>query len=429
MDTIDLDEAGTPELIERITAAIRVKGRITFADFMRMALYEPDLGYYMTPAVRSGRSGDYFTSPELHPLFGQLVGRQVVEMAELLSIEVRGRCSSPPDDPHRRTHSSGRDGDAEGQPITIIEMGAGRGLLAEDVLSVCEQSWPGWPKRLRYVVIDVSPRLIERQQERLSRFVSAGADVRWCRTLSEAASPGGLTGIVFSNELVDAFPVHRVVMRGGKLLEQYVTLDGDRLVEQEDRPSTPALPAYFDQAGIVLPEGFATEVNLDAVEWITTVGRTLRTGFVLTIDYGHAAEERYAPPRRLGTLACYAGHRRSETPYERIGRQDITSHVDFSALARAGRAAGLELTGLTDQASFLMGLGGAEAMEERLSQAAGVQREVELAAFQTLLAPEGMGRVFKVLIQHKGVPAPRLRGLSFRPFFVPPSLHSMGGPP
>jgi SAM-dependent MidA family methyltransferase len=401
METIDLDGAGTPELIERITAAIRANGRITFADFMRMALYEPDLGYYMTPAVRSGRSGDYFTSPELHPLFGQLVGRQLVEMVECFGDNL----------------------------VTIIEMGAGRGLLAEDVLSVCEQSWPGWPKRLRYVVIDVSPRLIERQQERLSRFVSAGADVRWCRTLSEAAPPGGLTGIIFSNELVDAFPVHRVVMRQGTLFERYVTLDGDRLIEQEDRPSTPALPAYFDQAGIVLPEGFATEVNLDAIEWMTTVGRTLRTGFVLTIDYGHAAEERYAPPRRLGTLACYAGHRRSETPYERIGRQDITSHVDFSALARAGRAAGLELTGLTDQASFLMGLGGAEAMEERLSQAAGVQREVELAAFQTLLAPEGMGRVFKVLIQHKGVPAPRLRGLSFRPFFVPPSLHSMGGPP
>jgi SAM-dependent MidA family methyltransferase len=445
------DDPGDPVLIDRIRGAIRSRGRITFAEFMRMALYEPGLGYYMTApdrfhgydgaghSARSGREGDYFTAPELHPLFGQMVGRQVIEMVEWLQraapIEVMGRGSAPPDNPHRHTHLSQGDAASTVQPITIIEMGAGRGLMAEDILTVCALRRPA---RLRYMVVESNPSLAAEQRIRLVRFAEAGIPVEWRRTIEEAASAvassatsstmtsamtsDGLTAIIVSNELVDAFPVHRVVMQGGRLLERYVTVEGDRLVERLDEPSTPALEQYFERFSIRLPDGFQTEVNLEAIDWVAKMSRLLGTGFVLTIDYGHSAEERYAPARREGTLACYAGHRRLERPYVRVGRQDLTAHVDFSALVRAGRESGLELTGFTDQTSFLLGLGAAEAMETRLAACDAIQREVELAAMKMLLAPDsmgGMGRAFKVLIQQKGVVSPRLSGLTFRPFVLP----------
>jgi SAM-dependent MidA family methyltransferase len=370
-------------LLDRIKEMIRAKGRLTFAEFMQMALYEPELGYYMSPTARSGREGDYFTAPELHPVFGRLVGEQLVEMAALLGDQA---------------------------PVTIVEMGAGRGLLAHDVQAVLADRWPDERDRPVYVAVELGPHH------------EAEAVIRRCRTLAEAVPPGGLTGVIFSNELVDAFPVHRIVMRDGQLMERYVTLAGDRLADLVDQPSSPALADYFDRLGIELPDGYETEVNLRALDWMGEVGRALRRGFVLTIDYGHPAEERYATPRCFGTLAGYAGHRRIDNPYERIGHQDLTAHVDFSALVRAGRDAGLKLTGFTDQTGFLMGLGAAELLEARLARAEGVQREVELAATKMLLAADGMGRAFKVLIQHKGLGTPRLRGLSFRPFFHPASF-------
>jgi len=318
------------------------------------------------------------------------------------------------------------------EEITIIEMGAGRGLMAEDILTVCAQR--AW-MRLRYVVVEVNPELAGEQRMRLGRFAGREIAVQWCRTLNEAgpaSSPEGLTGVIVSNELVDAFPVHRVVMQGGRLLERYVTLVGEELTEELDLPSTPALENYFTRLSIRLPEGFQTEVNLEALDWIAGIGRLLKAGFVLTIDYGHTAEERYLPARRSGTLACYADHQRRDDPYTRIGRQDLTAHVDFTALVRAGREAGLVTTGFTDQTSFLLGLGAAEAMETRLAACDGLEREVELAAMKLLLSSsrvgnrqgisagdDGMGRIFKVLIQHKGVPPMRLSGLTFRPFVVP----------
>ncbi|MEW6324473.1 MAG: SAM-dependent methyltransferase [Nitrospirota bacterium] len=389
------DASGNPELVARIKEKIRAKGRITFAEFMEMALYEPGLGYYMSPAPRSGRDGDYFTAPELHPVFGQVIGLQLIEMATLIRAQTGG-------------------------PVTLLEMGAGRGLLAEDVLTVFRKQWPGWPEGIRYQVIELNPRAVENQKTRLAPLLGAGASIEWHQTWPHAA--GDLAGVVFSNELIDAFPVHRVVMRGGQLQERYVALDGERFAEVIDQPSTPALADYFARLGVTLPENFETEVNLRALEWMEQVGRALKSGFVLTIDYGHPAEERYAPARRGGTLAGFAGHRRLETPYERIGLQDLTSHVDFSALVRAGRACGLELTGFTDQASFLLGLGAAELMEARLARREGLEREVETAAVKLLLSPDGMGRVFKVLIQHAGLPATRLRGLTFRPFLPLPSF-------
>ena len=404
MTTVPHDDAHQPELFARIAERIRAAERMTFADFMSMALYEPGLGYYMTDAPRLGRDGDFVTAPEVHPLFGRLVGEQVLDMIKLLTVGRR----------------------LDRRPI-IIEMGAGRGLLAEDVITLLAERWPDWPRGIDYAIVDVSPAMQARQRARLAPFLDRGASIRWCDTLEDVA-PSGCDGVIFSNELIDALPVHRVVMRGGRLLERYVTLEAGRLVDVIDDPSTPALADYFTARGIALPDGFETEVNLRALDWMRAVGRALRHGFVLTIDYGHPAEERYSAPRRIGTLASYAGHRRQENPYARIGRQDLTAHVDFSALVQAGREAGLEPTGFTDQTNFLMGLGAAELMEQRLGALDGVGREVELTAFKLLLAPDGMGRAFKVLIQHKGVEAPSLRGLMFRPFFPPASFSPAGRP-
>jgi SAM-dependent MidA family methyltransferase len=299
---------------------------------------------------------------------------------------------------------------SNGEPVTVVEMGAGRGLLAADLLAAMADRWPDERDRPAYVAVELGPHH------------ETAAPVRRCRTLADAVPAAGLIGIVLSNELVDAMPVHRVIMRNGRLMERYVTLADDRLTEVVDAPSTTALVDYFDRLDVVLPDGFETEVNLRALEWMADVGRSLRRGFVLTIDYGHTAEERYAPARRHGTLAGYAGHRRMENPYERIGRQDLTAHVDFSALVRTGRSVGLEPAGFTDQASFLMGLGVAELAQARLDRLEDVRREVELAAVKMLLAPDGMGRAFKVLIQYKGLAPSPLRGLTFRPFVAPRSF-------
>ena len=398
MAALHQNDPGNPDLIDRIKSVISRQGRITFSDFMRMALYEPGLGYYMSSAGRSGRSGDYYTAPELHPIFGRLVGRQLVEMAQWIMAQRKDAV------------------------ITIVEMGAGRGVLADDVLSEWQRTWPDWPEGFRYVVVELSPPLRDQQKATLVRFAAAGVSIDWVPSLSHVEPHQDVTGIIFSNELVDAFPVHRVVVQGGKLLERYVTLDGERLTEQLDVPSTPLLADYFEWMGVTLPEGFSTEVNLRALTWMREAGQRLMNGFVLTIDYGHTAEERYASPRRDGTLACYAGHQRLEDPYRQVGQQDLTAQIDFSALVRAGREEGLELTGFTDQTSFLLGLGAAELMEDRLQRCEGLQREVELASSTMLLSPEGMGRAFKVLIQHKGLDRPHLRGLEFHPFVHPASF-------
>lgn len=387
--------AGHPDLIAAIAEEIRLSGPIPFVRYMELALYHPRYGYYMRKSGppderdlgedRIGWSGDYYTSSDVHPVLAQALARQIRQVDELLG------------------HPT---------PFTVVEMGAGKGLLARDFLKDCEGAG-GLFDRLRYVLIERSPAMREAQQAHLAPWLSCSDRVSWLNRLEDLGA-GRLTGVILSNELLDAFPVHRIRIEKGEPKEIFVDLEGDRFVERLQPLSTPELAQYLhrlEQHGTALPEGYSTEINLDALRWMGAIARVLSRGLVVTIDYGHTAQDLYGPDRRRGTLLCYYHQLASEDPYQRVGFQDMTAHVDFTSLATVGEEAGLHVTGFTNQMSFLMGLG-VEQMIESL--------EPGTAAFQSivqLLRPEGMGRTFKILIQHKGMDRPELDGLKFKPFF------------
>jgi len=378
-----MSDAGNESLIHNIREEIRQKGRITFTRFMEMALYDPEEGYYTFSGERIGLGGDYYTSPDVHPIFGRLLAKQIRQMETLLP--------GP-------------------EPFTILEMGAGKGLLGRDLLVGLKAIAPETWKRFRYVVIERSPAMAAKQKALLASS-GLSASVRWVLSLEEILNEGPLVGCALSNELVDAFPVHRVVATKDGLEEIYVGWREDRFIETRDLPSTPDLAAYFDRLNIRLAEGQQAEVNLDAARWIRDVGKALDRGFVVTIDYGHPASELFASHRKKGSLLCYYRHTVNDDPYARIGEQDITAHVDFTELARAGAEVGLSVTGFTNQLNFLMSLGIAQEMERADPESP------EMLSVKRLLARESMGGVFKVLIQHKGLTPPRLEGLAFRPYF------------
>jgi SAM-dependent MidA family methyltransferase len=366
-----------PQVLALIRDEISQRGPMTFARFMDLALYAPGAGYYMRDAERIGARGDYYTSSNLHPLFGELIAKQLVQMIEILGTG----------------------------PVTILEQGAGRGALAFDIVHVLTRAehLPPWT----YVIVEKSPAMIAQQQRLLESFRSSGR-VAWAAALPEEP----LAGCVLSNELVDAFPVHRVVQRDGALREVFVDAAGDALVERLDAPSTPDLAAYLSRLGVTLIEGQQAEINLAAIDWMRAVGRAVGRGFVLTIDYGYPAEDLYAPLRRRGTLLAYHQHRANEAFCERVGRQDLTAHVDFTTLAWAGREVGLQAEGFVDQTRFLLGLGAHEVAERLISAAAEAERERIVAGIRGLLDPQDMGRLFKVLVQRKGVAPSPLLGLS-----------------
>jgi len=221
-----------------------------------------------------------------------------------------------------------------------------------------------------------------------------------------------IEGCFLSNELVDAFPVHRVIFDHGNLKEIYVTHVHGQLKELWGGLSDPRIAPYFQSVGINLQEGQRAEVNLKALDWVEKVARCLKKGFALTIDYGYLAKELYASHRRDGTLLCYHQHRASENPYERLGEQDITSHVNFSSLIQKGEEVGLRFIGLVPQYQFLLALGLLQEMESLGREKSEMEALQLRLSLKHLIEPEmGMGEVFKVLIQHKGIPRPQLDGL------------------
>jgi SAM-dependent MidA family methyltransferase len=379
---------GHPELIAAISSEITQNGPIPFVRFMELALYHPQYGYYMrqpdgAQAERIGWAGDFYTSSDVHPILGRAIAAQARQMDELLS------------------HPT---------PFTIIEMGAGKGLLARDCLAAIHAKQDDFSSRVRYVLIERSPAMQALQRQNLAPWLNQPGLVTWVEGL-DALGSQSVTGLFFSNELVDAFPVHRIQMIGGQAQELFVDYRDGRFEECLKPLSTPALGHYLQRLNQTWPEGYKTELNLLALEWMEQVAQRIDRGFVLTIDYGHTAQDLYGPERKNGTFLCYYQQLTGDVPYERIGQQDMTAHVDFTGLATVGAAAGLNVTGFTNQMSFLMGLG----VEEMIGQLD--PEGPEFGAAIHLLKPDGMGRTFKILIQHRGIEKPDLDGLKFKPFF------------
>ena len=366
--------------------------RITFAEYMDLVLYHPDYGYYATNAVNIGPQGDFFTSPHLGADFGELLAEQFVQMWEIM----------------------GRLGQ-----FTLLELGAGQGILAADILGYLYRHYPDFFEALNYVIVERSAALRQEQQQRLYKFGEAfGKDfvlrLRWA-SLEEI--PSGIIGCCFSNELVDALPVHQFVIEKGQLQEIYVTTPISSakdppcprsFMEVTGEPSVPMLAKYFNLVKIELPssaypDGYRSEVNLAALDWLSMVSTRLQRGYLLTIDYGYPASRYYSPARHQGTLQCYYHHLRHDNPYINIGRQDITAHVDFTALELWGEVCGLNKVGFTQQGLFMMALGLGDriaALSEGSESIQQVLRRRE--ALHQLIDHLGLGG-FGVLIQSKGL--------------------------
>lgn len=357
---------------------IRSCGPITFSEYMEACLYHPVHGYY-TQAEQQPRR-DYFTSVDANPLFGRLLGRQFQEMWCAL-----GRPDS----------------------FWLVEAGAGTGQLAKQILDFALESLPDFYAALHFIAVERSSSRRALQSNALDAHIARG----------KFASLEGLPdriicGCIFSNELIDAMPVHRVTGDGHHLREIYVGLGMHGLCDEIRSPSSAALREYFAEQNIHLDQGQQAEVNLSACTWIEEVGKKLERGFVVTIDYGHEAEELYDQRHMRGTLLAYQRHRVTEDFFRAAGEQDLTAHVNFTALDLRGRQSGLIRTGFTSQSKFLLALARhghfADLQSDELTETENMQRRLLL---KTLITPEGMGETFQVLIQHKGTERPDLAGL------------------
>jgi SAM-dependent MidA family methyltransferase len=369
------------KLEELIRAAIRADGPMRFDRFMETALYHPGLGYYAKIGGPSpiGRSGDFFTSVSAGPLFGRLLARQFWQMWRRLG---------------RPAH------------FWIMEQGAHDGQLACDILEWCRAETPGFFNAIHYGIVQSTGALSMHQK--CAPEPALVSHITWFENLADLAAVKP-TGVFFSNELVDAFPIRSVTHRSGKWLEQYVAIEGE-LLRWIDQPIKDAeLAAAIEALSLPPLEGYTTEINLRARAWMAEVGHALECGYVLTIDYGHPASLYYAPHRMQGTLTAFVKHHAVDEVLAEPGMRDITAHVDFTALARAGEKAGLTTLGFLDQQRFLMGVA-----HDELRGADGpmVELQKNLGAWHTLTHPEHLGADFFALVQGKNAP-PEIDGLRF----------------
>lgn len=359
---------------------IASRGPLTFAEFMEIALYWPDGGYYASR--RSfGPLGDFYTAPLAHPAFGALVARQLLTMWRALG--------SP-------------------TPFNVVEGGAGDGTLALDVVEHVPSFGGGLSDALTYTAVD----LREPPPEFPSRWVRSGG----------VPAVGG-SGVVLANELLDAMPVHRVTLEGGRLRELFVDAAPEGgFAEVTGEPSTPALAERLDRLGVTLSEGYRTEVSLAPEAWLREAFAAVDRGYVLLIDYGHEANVYYDESRRAGTLRCYAGHTLGMNPYFNVGRQDISAHVEFTSVRSAAAAVGFAEAGTMAQSEWLRSLG-IEVFRGEVAARSGlgrVERMANLRGLDVLLDDEGMGG-FRVLAFAKDAPTGGVLGVS-PPEFAPAPL-------
>jgi SAM-dependent MidA family methyltransferase len=360
-----------------IAGRIRQRGPITAAEFLDLALYAPGAGYYARAAQRSGRTGDFYTSVDVGPLFGTLLASQFAALWASLGSDGRG--------PDR---------------VDLVEVGAGNGRLSLDVLDAAARRHPDFYRAIALHLVERGEAAREAQPATLAahrdRLAAAGAEL-----------PAAGSGIIFANELLDAFPVHVVEMRESGLAEVYVGLDGGTFVERVGRPSTPRLAAYLAEAGVALDLGCRAEINLAAIDWIAEAARSLGRGFILLVDYGYEAAQLYSPAHAQGTLATFHRHLLDAPPgagpaapawLVEPGRRDVTSHVDWSSIRRAAGRNGLDVVRFSDQTRFLLDLLDQDPL---VGELAAPERLSDRLALKTLLMPGGIGSTHSVLLLAK----------------------------
>jgi len=419
----------------RIVEEIRRRGPIPFSRYMEMCLYEPELGYYARPREQFGKAGDFYTSSDVHAVFGRLLSRQFEEMWRVLGSPER---------------------------IDLIELGPGRGLFAADVLDWSAKQFPNFASALRYVLVEQSGHLRGRLRERLAEHIAAGR-ARISDSLeaagteaqiseeaeelgqgsvspAEAGSPyleerldrhdqgRALTRIIaiprssadpevlnprpvilFANEFFDALPVDVVDHRGSLRVAE----TQGRLVEQFVPPSADEL-GYIDRYSVHPEPGERVEAALAAVRWMDRVAQLFhhRAGFAMFIDYGYTREEQLAG-RHRDTLMTYRAHRAGASPYEAPGEQDITAHVNFTALRSRAAEAGLDDLALLTQTQLLLGIGEETQFADAFQDCRLAQERAKVALqLRHLLSPEEMGEKFQALLLSRGVPEDECRGLS-----------------
>jgi SAM-dependent MidA family methyltransferase len=358
-----------------ILSRIRAHGPITLAEYMELALYDPDSGYYSSRERRSGRMGDFFTSVDVGTLFGELLAVQFEEMWRV----------------HFRQSAQ----------FDIVEAGAGNGRLSADILDAAKHEYPDFYAAVRLWIAErgTPARRVAARDTLVAhreRLAGCGPDI-----------PSSVSGVIFANELLDAMPAHAVIMTAEGLREIRVGEREGKLIETLGPVSDPEIARQLSAGGMTLPEGARADISVAAARWVNAAARTLRAGFLVLIDYGHPAEELYSPQHAGGTLMTYRSHIAGSGSWlDAPGEQDLTTHVDLTAVRIAAEAAGLHTVGIIDQTYFLTSLGLADRLQT------GDDRRVlarRLAA-KTLLMPGGLGSAMKVMIFARMPGVPTLRG-------------------
>jgi SAM-dependent MidA family methyltransferase len=346
-----------------------------------MCLYETGLGYYARPREQFGKAGDFYTSSDVHAVFGRLLCRQFEEMWRVLG--------SP-------------------KQLDIVEMGPGRGLLALDILDWAEKKFPEFSAALHYRLVETSEWLRDKLQERLAKYIaSSHATVH---TLLEEVEPKlGHVLVVFGNEFFDALPVD-IVTPGGEIR---VDVDDAGKFVERIAPVRPELTDYIEKYSVRPDNSGRVEVNLAAIEYMKRIATLFedRRGFAVFVDYGYTREEQQAG-RHLDTLMTYRQHQVGGNPYDAPGEQDITTHVNFTALQAAAKACGLDTLALVKQSQFLIGIGESNELGDAFEDVVAPQERAKVALqLKHLVTPAGIGEVFDVLVLGRGVPSDAARAL------------------
>lgn len=349
---------------------------MSFYEYMQACLYHPQFGYYMQQRPKIGKAGDYYTSVSVHPVFAETIARFVANACKQW-----------------------------GKPVALCEMGAGTGSFARSFLDAIKTHDSAAYDEMTYFIIEKSPYHRGLQTDALAEH---GDHVSWLSDLSEL---DGFEGIFFSNELVDAFPVHVVEKQNGQLYEVFVTLDeaGDTFKETllplGNRGSNRDILNYLERYELTVSDGQRLEVPLDAEQWATEVSRRMASGLWLTIDYGYTHDELLAPHHRRGTILCYDHHHVDDKPLERPGQKDITAHVHFEPIITRAQSNGWQNVRLCHQHEFLLSAGILDLLREHQARDPFLDETAKKnRAIRQLITPEGMSAAFRVLVLAKGVP-------------------------